>query len=180
MGGRSGQSVRGGGGGGGATQEDYDIASKGDDKYQSFKRDGTVEEKTLDAYGSRGSQVNYPLRDGGLSDADKAYIRNLDKSLDKEKNYKGEVYRGVNNVNIKDYSKNVGGTIQYNAYTSSSKLKSVTENFGTDVIFVIQSKTGKDVSAKMPIKSEQEVIFKRNTKFIIEKVEGNKVYLKEK
>lgn len=179
MGGRSGQSVGGGGGGEAATQEDYDIASRGDDKYQSYKQ-GTVEEKTLDSYGSRGSQVNYPLRDGGLTDVDKAYIRNLDKSLDKEKNYKGEVYRGVNNVNVKDYIKNVGGTIQYNSYTSSSKLKSVTENFGTDVIFVIKSKTGKDVSSKMPIKSEQEVIFKRNTKFIIEKVVGNHVYLKEK
>ena len=163
-----------------ASQEDYDIAAKGDDKYQSAKRDGTIEEKTLDSYGSRGSQVNYALRDGDLNEADKAYIRNLDKSLDKEENFNGVVYRGVNGISAEDYAKNIGGSVQYDAYTSTSKDEERTSNFGTDVVFIIESKTGKDVSQKMPIKSEQEVIFKRNVEFSIEKVEGNKVHLKEK
>ena len=187
MGGRSGQSAGGstenssGGGGGGATQDDYDLASQ-DDRYKSYKN-GSIEQKTIHAYTERGSQINYALKDGLLEKSDKAFMRNMDKSLDKEKSFRGVVYRGIGTAGVKDLEsirKNIGGTLQYKEYLSSSKSKAVTEKFGKGVLFIIKSKRGKDISGKSSIKGEKEVLFKRNSKFKIEKVIDNNVYLKEK
>jgi hypothetical protein len=184
MGGRSGQSTGAAGGatgsGGDATQADYDLASQ-DDNYKSYKTTGSIEEKTIYEYTGRGSQINYSLREGSLKETDKAYIRNLDKSLDKEKSYRGVVYRGINSSkDLESIRKNVGGTIQYKEYLSTSKSKNRTEVFGKAIVFVIKSKRGKDISDKSSIRTEQEVLFKRGSKFKIEKVVDNTVYLKEK
>ena len=78
MGGRSGQSV---GGGANVSSADYAEASK-KDWYQSYYN-GNENEKTLNAYAERGFYVNYNIRDGNLDKADKQYIENLDKALNK-------------------------------------------------------------------------------------------------
>lgn len=159
---------------------DYQTAALSDDKY-GWSGPETLEEKMILSFTNRGYQVNYALRDGELTNGDRAYIRNLERTLDRQPDFEGEVYRGVEGVDAKDYASNVGGTVEWDAYTSSSKDPARAERFSKGgVVFVIQSKTGKDISSKSGMKHEQEVLFGRNIEFQIEKVEGNRVHLKEK
>jgi hypothetical protein len=159
------------------TQQDWDLASINPNYMSSIGE--TLEDKTIRAYTVNGSRVNYKIRDNKLDQQDLAFIRNLDISLEKQPIYTGEVYRGVNSINIFDYINNVGEEVEWAAYTSTSKSIKVTEGFGTDVLFIIQSKRGRDVIKQTAVKAEEEVLMARNTKFIIEKVVGNKVYLNE-
>ena len=64
--------------------------------------------------------------------------------------------------------------VSYPAYTSSS-----TEVYDPDmdIQFVIQSKNGRDMRSYNPL--EMEVIFKRNSRFYVEKREGRKIWLIE-
>lgn len=156
------------------------MAAAEDDKYGHHGGD-TIEKDILLSYTERGYGVNYALRDGNPTEGEKAYIRNLDKTLDKEENYSGVVYRGVEGINVSDYAGSIGSTVKYDAYTSTSKDSGRAESYGkSGVVFVIQSRTGKDIESKSSHSYEKEVLFKRNTEFIVERVEGNKVHLKEK
>ena len=184
MGGRSGQFL---GVGDNVSGADYAEASK-KDWYQSYYN-GNENEKTLNAYAERGFYVNYNIRDGNLDKADKQYIENLDKSLNKlptEKEQK--LYRGVNLPN--NIFKNIeeGGSIKFEGFASTTKDKKVVDNFkgknknneSTPVVFnIISHKNGKSIEKYSNIKSEQEVLFKRNTNWKIIKKEGNEITIKQ-
>lgn len=104
-----------------------------------------------------------------LNEIQKKNIENLDKALDKMPNYKGIVKRSIrvrtNDEKIKsdflkEYKENE--TITFPSYTSCTIAK---EDYDPDspIQYRIKSKTAKNISKYNP--SEEEVIFKRNTKF---------------
>lgn len=184
MGGRSGQSV---GGGGNVSAADYAEASK-KDWYQSYYN-GNENEKTLNAYAERGFYVNYNIRDGNLDKADNQYMKNLDKALNKLPTEKEqELYRGINTPNGTFDNIKEGGTIKFEGYTSTTKDKGVVDKFigknknndTTPTIFkIISHKNGKSIERYSSIKSEKEVVFKRNTNWKIIKKEGNEITIKQ-
>jgi hypothetical protein len=174
-------------GGDGGDSSENEISSESinkaaeDDRFKSFKK-GTNLEKTLDAYCGRGSQVNYDIREGKLTPASEAFIKNMDNSLNSLPDYKGEVYRGINDPKgavLSEIKNNVGGVIEWQGYSSTTRDKSKTEDFGKDVFFSIKSKTGKDIEKYSNIKSEQEVLMPRGSKFKIISIEGNQVNLEQ-
>lgn len=135
----------------------------------------------IDQYKSaRSYRINAGLRgEGPLSDADKAIIRDIDKSIQKLPVYEGTVYRSLSSDMMIDadsfWERYRPGTIVVEpAYTS------VSENVyddGMDIQMVIQSKNGRDMREYNP--NESEVLFQRGTKFKVVKVEGKNIFLEE-
>jgi hypothetical protein len=179
MGGRSGQSIGSvGSGGGNVTLDDFKYASQKSD-YESDETDMSIEDQTINAYSNYGYRINGKIHRNDLDSIDKTYIKNMDKSLDKLPNYKGEVYRGIKTGNINDFSSRVGENIKFKGYTSTSKDKEIANDFGKHISFVIKSKRGKNIEKQASAEYEKEILFKRNTKFKINKVEGRTVHLSE-
>jgi hypothetical protein len=83
--------------------------------------------------------------------------------------YVGEVYRGVNiKFNLDDFD--IGKTLEWNTFAICSKeYAGASELIGmkSGIIFIINSKTGKDISkySKNPV--DAEVIFNPGTKFVV-------------
>ena len=124
--------------------------------------------------------LNDKLRRGiDLTEFEKEWIMNLDKALDKMPEYEGTVYRSVSNYGIDDVeafikSHVVGKRKIFPSYISSS-LGVYDESF--PIQYVIKSKHGKDVTGHN--QSEKEILFKRNSKFLITKVQGNTIWMEE-
>lgn len=184
MGGRSGQSL---GGVANVSGADYAEASK-KDWYQS-NYNGNENEKTLNAYAERGFYVNYNIRDGNLDKADKQYIENLDKSLNKLPTEKEQnLYRGVNLPNNTYDDIKEGSELKFNGYTSTTKDIDKVDSFkgknrgkeSTPIVFkIVSHKNGKSIEKYSNIKSEQEVLFKRNTKWRVIGKENGIITIKE-
>lgn len=187
MGGRSGQLLD--GGGNNVTQENYDISAV-DDRFRSYYK-GDFNEKTLNAYSERAYLVNYSLRDGKLSEAESQYVRNLDKALKKLPNEKEQnLYRGLNLPTEDFNSITKGAELNFAGYTSTTKDKDRVSLFMaatpnpkykiTPTIFkIVSHKTGKSIEKYSNIKSEQEVLFGRNSKFKVLNIEGNTITIKQ-
>lgn len=96
------------------------------------------------------------------------YVQTLDSALSKLPDYKGVVLRGSNlPVAVeKDYVE--GNIVSDLAYMSTSK----TIKYNGKYQFKIHSQSGKYVDAISHNKGEEEVLFARNTKFKILKVEA--------
>lgn len=83
--------------------------------------------------------------------------------------YKGEVYRGVDTVfDLETYK--IGNTIKWSTFSITSKLYTNTSELikqKQGIIFIIQSKSGRDISkySKSPVDSE--VIFLPESEFVI-------------
>lgn len=115
--------------------------------------------------------LNDNLRNGiSLSDSDKKIINNLDSALNKMNNYEGNVTRSLSlssddvDYFMKDYK--VGNIIEYPAYTSTTIGE--TYNPEARVQFFIKSKHGKNIIKYN--ESEQEILFKRNSKFKVKDI----------
>lgn len=156
---------------------------------KSIKENNTKEEsrvsdkdiKAINEYISSQSYIlNYKLRnDIELDEYEKELIKDIDNAIMKLDKYEGEVYRSLSFQFEDEYENFVrehknGEIIMYKAYTSSS-----TEIYDDSmkVQMIIKSKKGRDMRSFN--KNEKEVLFPRNTKFIVEKVEGDKIWLKE-
>jgi hypothetical protein len=135
-------------------------------------------DRTINTYTRDGYQVNKLIRKGELDKFDIAYINNLDKSLEDLPNYVGKVFRGI--ADDGTYSEilksSIGDEITWNTYTSSSRSKMIANNFSIEskkkkIIFEINSKTGKDIQQLSNFQSEEEVLFVKDTKFRVDKVE---------
>ncbi len=118
-------------------------------------------------------------RDIGLTENEKDWIINLDKALDKMPEYVGTVYRSVSGFGIDDIkafidSHVVGGRKLFPSYLSTS-LDVYDKSF--PVQYVIKSKHGKNISGYN--QSEKEILFKRNSRFLITKVRGNTIWMEE-
>lgn len=124
--------------------------------------------------------LNAKLREQIPLSADEQKLkRNLDYAIVKLPKYRGLVYRSLDSSMIEDLDRfnlehTPGMPIRYDAYTSASL--SVYDNT-FDIQFIINSKSGADITKYN--KSEQEILFKRGSMFVVDRREGNKIWLTE-
>lgn len=131
------------------------------------------EQYALNKYmGFESYTYNEKLRnDISLDENETKILNNLDKALDKMPKYENTVTRSVSissddiNYFLKDYKE--GYVIQYKAYMSTTKGDIY--NPDARVQMAIKSKNGRDISKYN--KEEQEILFKRNSKFNVIKVD---------
>lgn len=131
------------------------------------------EQYALNKYmGFESYTYNEKLRnDISLDENETKILNNLDKVLDKMPKYANTVTRSVSissddiNYFLKDYKE--GYVIQYKAYMSTTKGDIY--NPDARVQMAIKSKNGRDISKYN--KEEQEILFKRNSKFNVIKVD---------
>ena len=125
-------------------------------------------------------KINDKLRRGAaLSRADRRFVEELDRALEKLPERTGTVYRSVSSFGIDDVdafikSHIIGIPQRFNAYTSAS-----TEVYdpSMEIQYVIVSKHGKDLTGLNP--NEQEILFRRDTCFVPTRIEGNTIYMEE-
>jgi len=83
--------------------------------------------------------------------------------------YTGEVYRGINTpFNSKEY--NIGDTLNWNNFSvCSSEWKNLNDLIKQrkGIIFIINSKTGRDISSFTKNPQDKDVLFLPNSKFLI-------------
>lgn len=100
-----------------------------------------------------------------LTEQQKTLINNLDKALDKFPKYEGNVTRSImlDKDTLKNFLENhkAGNNVIYKAYTSTTVGNRYNDD--SNVELHIKSKNGKDI--RKFNKEEQEILFKRNTKF---------------
>lgn len=124
--------------------------------------------------------INEKLRSQeSLTPEEHEFIRGVDQAIMKLPEYHGTVYRSVDAQRIYDMNQfdeehQPGKLVVYHAYTSASL-----EVYDADMTyqFVILSKHGKDMTAYNP--QEKEIIFKRDSVFVVTKREENTFYLEE-
>lgn len=114
-----------------------------------------------------------------LTEEEQFFIQKLDEALDKMPEYRGTVYRSISDFGIDDVdifvaAYEAGRKKIYLAYTSASRSV-YDESF--PIQYVIESRHGRDITKYNP--KEQEILFKRGTKFRVLKVEGNTIYMEE-
>lgn len=183
-----------GGGSSGATKPptnpikdmEYDLPASWNSDYKGVGK--TNEDKTLHSYTRNGYSVNKLIMTGQLNGMDAKYADNLDRALKTLPDYKGDVHRVLKDnggKRLAEFTKNVGGTIEWKGFTSTSSDKSAIDRFANvnditeKVVFKIKSKTGKDVSHLSDVKDEKEVVFNRGTKFKITGINKGVVSLEE-
>ena len=124
--------------------------------------------------------MNYQLRNGiALSPELEEVKRSIDTALAKLPDYEGVVYRSLSKDNLDDietfYQRHrIGETVTYSAFTSASK--SIYDQ-SMAIQFIIKSKRGKNISDIN--KLEEEVLFRRESEFLVTNVNGNIFYLEE-
>ncbi|WP_311492365.1 ADP-ribosyltransferase [uncultured Anaerococcus sp.] len=107
-----------------------------------------------------------------LNNKEMEFVRNLDKALNKMPDYEGDLVRDLyffDKNSMKDFlnAHEVGNTVNYKAYTSTTKASSY--NDMTNVrIYINNSKMGKDISSIGL--DEEEVLYPRNTEFIVNSI----------
>ena len=158
----------------------------GNDELQEAENDGIIkltddEQWAINEYISSGSyKINALLRNGDeLSVNQKYLMEHLDSALKKVPVYEGTVYRSLSSFGIADVDVFIQeyepGTVKiFSAYTSAS-TEIFDENF--PIQYIIKSKAGHDLRKYNP--GEMEILFERNTKFRVIKVEANTIYMKE-
>lgn len=112
---------------------------------------------------------------GDLSEYFGIYKNTLNTALDKMKSFSGIVWRGtsLNNTQMAEIVNSFENNkpIIHNFFTSSSHVKG--SEFGGNVMYKIKSKTGKKIGKISEHLTENEVLFKTDTRFKITKVEKN-------
>ena len=121
----------------------------------------------------------YRLADWEISKA-KSRIATLNNMLKKAPKYKGTVYRGVD-VRISDLNLSIGDITTTKSFTSSTTLQTVAKEYAENKgsIFVIQPKSGVNISKFSFQPEESEILFSKGVKFKVTKIQGNKVFLSE-
>ena len=120
------------------------------------------------------------LRGGQPLNAELSAFRDdLDLALKKLPAYKGITYRSVSDFGIPDIAEFLraytpGETKEFPAYLSTG-----TKVYDPDlpIQYVIQSQTGRDLQEYNP--TEFEILFQRGKKFLIQKVDGNTIFMEE-
>lgn len=136
------------------------------------------EEALMKYIGSESFRINDALRNSKqLDNMQLAIVDALDYKLNKIPDFKAQTYRALTfereEEMIDFINKNkVGTSILHKAYTSTSKnyndFASMESNF--NALLLVNGKHGKDISLINPLQ-ENEVLFARNTKFNIDKLE---------
>ena len=125
-------------------------------------------------------QINAALRgEIAVSEDLEPVIHSIDDALEKLPIYEGTVYRSMRSEEMLDSAAffkmhTPGNVVKYPAYTSSS-----TEVYdeSMDIQLIIRSKRGRDMRVYNSL--EQEILFKRGSRFLVEKREGKRIWLKE-
>lgn len=125
-------------------------------------------------------QINAALRgEIAVSEDLEPVIHGIDNALNKLPVYEGIVYRSMRSEEMLDSATffklhTPGNIVKYPAYTSSS-----TEVYddNMDIQLIIRSKRGRDMRAYNPL--EQEILFERGSRFLVEKREGKRIWLEE-
>lgn len=125
-------------------------------------------------------QINAALRgENPITIELRETIEQIDKAVEKLPVYEGTVYRSLRSEEMVDAitfleQHKPGSIVTYPAFTSSG-----TEIYddSMDIQIIIQSKQGRDMRMYNPL--EQEILFKRGSRFLVEKREGKKIWLKE-
>ena len=135
--------------------------------------------------GSESYKINEALRNGtDLDERLTKVVKNLDTVLDKIPNYEGIVTRSVSiySEDIEHFLKSYpeGEIMSHNEFLSTTVGD--TYNPEARVQIKIISKTGKDMRKYNEL--EQEILFKRNVKFLVQKIDTTddyyvKIYLEE-
>lgn len=122
--------------------------------------------------------LNETLREGlELTEQQKVLINNLDKALNKIPKYEGNVTRSLmlDKEELNNFVKmhKEGNLVRYKAYTSTTA--GARYNDESNIELHIKSKNGIDI--RQFNNEEQEILFKRNTKFKVEAVKKiNDIY----
>lgn len=152
----------------------------GIEKYKLTEEEGKViYTYTTNAH----DEINSQLYSGNPSAPVKEFENLLNGILNKLPDYEGNVVRNYTPKNmtteeqLKQYSQNIGGVIDFDGFLSTSKDPDF--NWNLKIKYYIISKTGKLIENISAHSLEQEVLFKTKTKFIIINVEDNNVYLEE-
>ncbi len=136
--------------------------------------------------GAESYNINEKLRlNLNLTKEDKTFVNNLDNALNKMENYDGTVKRSIwidsDDIDyfLKDFKE--GKDINLKSYVSTTKGKIY--NPEARVQMKIKSKTGKNITKYN--EAEQEILFRRNTKFKVIKIDTTddyfiKIYMEEK
>lgn len=111
--------------------------------------------------------LNAALRSRSVDPDLEAFATTLDHALDKLANFNGVVRRGTSLAPEARAKYFAGATVLEPAYTSTS----IKKQFQGDDQFEIQSATGKYIAPLSANHSEEEVLFRRGTKFKVLKVE---------
>lgn len=125
-------------------------------------------------------QINAALRGEIAAPEDMVpVIHSIDNALNKLPVYEGIVYRSMRSEEMLDSATffklhTPGNIVKCPAYTSSS-----TEVYddNMDIQLIIRSKRGRDMRAYNPL--EQEILFERGSRFLVEKREGKRIWLEE-
>lgn len=139
--------------------------------------------KTINAYTKNGYAIVNP--ELGKGEADKfteQFAKNLDKALTDPTvpTFKGHVFRYRDTIRARqilaEAQSNIGGIIEFPNFLSTSTTHLQAKSL---LLYDIVSKTGKSIRLLSANPDEEEVLFKRHTKFRILKVLGNLIYMEE-
>lgn len=116
--------------------------------------------------------INEKLRNNvKLSDTEQKLANDLDKALDKMPVYNGLVSRSLEIIpeELEEFlnKHKLNNIVDYSAYTSTTKGERY--NNLSNVELYIESKTGKNITQYND--EEQEILFKRNSKFRVKEIE---------
>ena len=151
---------------------------------QKSEKTATLTEEERGAINTYLSSDSYTLNaalrgEEQITPEQERFARNLDSALEKLPNYVGVVYRSIDGDMLEDTDKFVkshvvGEDKRFPSYTSSG-----TEVYDEtlSIQYIINSKTGKDMRRFNP--NESEILFRRDTVFLVDKKEGNTIFMTE-
>lgn len=161
------------------------FGEKRDNGLANSAKSGILSEKDIYALNQyKSSNVAFPLNsilrgEAPMTEHYRQSAHDIDQALLKLPMYQGTVYRSVWSAKMVDVESfwqkyTPGEVVTEPAYTSAS-----TEVYDktADVQMIIRSKRGRDMRKYNPL--EQEILFRRGTIFIVEKKEGNTLWLTE-
>lgn len=124
--------------------------------------------KRYSADSERITELNRRLRERIADEEDLEIEGLLNSGLAKLPKYKGIVYRGIKIKNPKEFLKEYTpeNEIDFNQFVSSTKKIDLV--FEGNIVYVIKSKGGIDIEDFSVKPQEQEVLFKSNSKFLVQ------------
>ena len=154
--GRPGEVGGSGEGGGGLTGSDWENSL------------GAQETKAMKGWVGGSAKIREYQRDGKGDAKTKKETELIESALNKDGNYEGKAYRGVDNLSDADYKEILSSdTIELEALSSATKEKRVAFGFAkgkNNVVFEINAKSGVDIG-KFSLLGEKEVILRKGAKY---------------
>lgn len=157
----------------GVLQTGHDRALDAGFSLSGFTRDEVV---AVTAYtGGMAGVVNPKLYSGRKSDELEVspYTQVLDKAIEKLPVFRGRVYRTANLPDSILAQHQIGNTVVYRGYTSTSKnpkwiSPEMQNGHSPSIVIYINSKNGRSLSGLSYLPGEDEVLFKRGSTFKVE------------